>query len=171
MLDDGLSSDPLSLIIMDASNERILWRSRRGAKEGNFKVDLNENQKASFCLQNGLLTTGRGKKKQPTNKPHPDGLERTVGFQFVVEPRSVVTEVFSQNSKLVKAATGLNRELMSLMSHHEYMRSREGTHRELVERIFSQLLVWAILESLAVIAVAAGQIIYFRRFLETRRYM
>jgi hypothetical protein len=98
-----------------------------------------------------------------------DGLNRYLSRGY--KPRDLSLEVATQNSKLIKAATMLNREPGTLMSRHEYMRSREGRHRELVEQIFSQLLVWAFLESVADIAVAAGQIMYFRRFLETRRYM
>lgn len=167
-LDDDRSSSPLSLVIIDDSTERTLFRSRRGDGEGNFKIDMRKDQRVSICVQNGIVTTGRRKTPQP--KRH-DGLERNVGLQFAVEARNEKIELANQNDKLVNAAEGLKREISNLQSHHEYMRTRESMHRTIVETTFTQLSFWALIESATVILVAAGQVLYFRRFLEKRRYI
>ena len=71
----------------------------------------------------------------------------------------------------MSATQGLFRELGRLRDHYTYMRAREALHRETVEETFSRLMSWSILEGAAVITVALGQIVYFRRFLEQRRYI
>jgi hypothetical protein len=167
-LDSGLKSDPISVVLIDTGNDRILHRSRRGTSEGNFKINLAVGQRAKLCIQNGLWTTGR--RTTPQTKPH-DGKDRTVGLQFTVELRDANVELVTQNMKNVESALGLTRELEKLRNHHDYMRVREAMHRETVERTFSQLLKWSLLEGFMVVLVAAAQIMYFRRFLERRRYM
>jgi hypothetical protein len=169
LLDDGIAPDPLSVVVIDAKEAQILYRSRRRSKEGIFKVELKPDQKVNLCLQNGIVTAGGGRKSVP-ERTH-DGLDRTVGFQFSVEPKNEAKELKSQNEKLIEASRDLTREIKNLYNHHEYMRTREAKHREVVEKTFSQLMYWIILEGVTVMLIAAGQIMYFRRFLERRRYI
>lgn len=168
LLESDVSADPLSVLISDNRNSRTLWRSRRGVRESSFKISLDEDQKVSICIANGV-SSGGGRK---TNRNQiEDGATRTVGLQFTVEERNRVLELQNKNSKLITAALDLTRKLDDLQTHHVNARTREAMHRAVVEKTFSQLLNWAILESLAVIFVAGGQIMYFRRFLEQRRYI
>merc|ERR1712238_240864 len=168
-LDDEISSDPLSVVIIDYKEEHVLFRSRRRATEGIFRVNLKPDQKVNLCLQNGLVTAGRGR-KSPTARSH-DGLERNIGFGYSVDIKDEKQEVHSQNDKNTQAAKDLRRQLGNLINHHQYMRMREMKHREVVEMTFTQLMRWCVLEAFFVITIAAGQIMYFRNFLERRRYM
>lgn len=169
LLDDSKrSADAVSVLIMDASNSRILYRSRRGSNEGNFKVEVTSGQKLSVCLQNGIWSAG--KRKTPQNRPH-DGEQRTVGLTFSFEEKNAAQELHNQSAKLVSAAQGLIREISRLQDHYGYMRAREAMHREVVEGTFSKLMSWTLLQGTAVVLVALGQILYFRRFLERRRYI
>eukprot|EP00536_Pseudo-nitzschia_multiseries_P008277 jgi/Psemu1/305626/fgenesh1_kg.209_\ len=168
-LDDSLSSEPLNVVIVDAKEEHVLFRSRRRATEGNFRVNLKPDQRVNLCLQNGLVTVGRGR-TGPSARSH-DGLPRTVGFQYTVEAKDENQEIHTQNERNVKAARDLFRSINDLINHHQYMRIREGTHRQVVETTFSNLMWWVILEAVFVVAIAGGQIMYFRNFLERRRYM
>ena len=167
-LDDDLSSDVVSVVVIDYEHEHVLYRSRRRASEGHFKVKLKEDQKVALCLQNGLTTAGRGRvSKQDLH----DGKDRTVGFSFYIDIKDEAQELKEQNTRLIDASQDLTRQLGNLINHHEYMRTREANHRELVEATFSQLLIWVIVEAFAVVIIAGGQIMYLRRFLEKRRYM
>ena len=168
-LDDELSPEPLSVVIIDYKEEHVLFRSRRRSTEGVFRVNLKPNQKVNLCLQNGLVTAGRGR-KSPSARSH-DGQDRTVGFEYSVDVKDENQEVHSQHDKNMKAATDLRRTLGSLINHHQYMRTREGKHREVVEKTFSQLMWWVIVEAIMVVGIAGAQIMYFRNFLERRRYM
>ena len=171
VLDDTLPADPVSVVIMDTSNDRMRYRSPRLATEGTFKVNLDAKQRMAICVQNGirrLRTPSRGTVK---DQKHIDDLDRNVGLEFLVEPRNEHVELKNANSKLMDAATGLRQKLRDLRSHHVYMKSREGKHRRIAEKTFSQLLVWCLMEAVIIILIAVGQIMYFRRFLEKRRYM
>jgi len=168
-LDDELDAEPLSVVIIDQRQENVLFRSRRRAKEGVFRVNMKPDQKANLCLQNGLVTAGRGR-KSPSTRSH-DGKDRTVGFEYSVEVKDGNKELLSQNDKNLKAARDLTRQIRNLINHHSYMRMRESKHREVVERTFTQLMWWVLLEALIVILIAGAQIMYFRNFLERRRYM
>lgn len=168
MLDDSKSAKPLSVVIFDSAKNRILYRSISGAREGNFKVKLSLGQRVNVCVQNGLKSIS--KRKTPISKSH-DDLERVVGLKFSFEKQNDLVELHNQNAKVVSAALSLNRELGKLQDHHGYMKVREAVHRETVEHTFSRLLGWTLLEGGTVVAVAVGQIMYFRRFLEQRRYI
>lgn len=169
LLNDELSPEPVSVVILDTKEEHVLFRSRRRASEGIFRITLKPEQKVSLCLQNGLVTAGRGRKSKSA-RTH-DGEDRVIGFEYAVEPKNENKEVHSQNEKNRKAAGELHRGLLNLINHHQYMRVREGSHREVVEATFGQLMWWVVLQGIVVIAIAAVQILYFRHFLERRRYL
>lgn len=169
-LDDGLSPDPLSVVVVDYNEEHVLYRSRRRAREGTFTVKLEQDQKVALCLQNGLITAGRGR-KNPMDRNRNDDMERTIGFTYYIEAKDEAAELKSQNERLVGVASDLTRQLGNLINHHQYMRTREAKHRELVEMTFSRLMVWIFVEGAAVILIAGGQILYLRRYMEVRRFM
>jgi hypothetical protein len=168
-LNDEQSSEPLSVVVIDTKAETVLYRSRRRATEGIFKITLKPDQKVNLCLQNGIVTAGRGRKSKST-RAH-DGEDRIVGFEFSVEPKDENKEAHSQNDKNQKVASELQRGLKNLINHHQYMRMREGKHREVVESTFSRLMWWVVFEAITVAAVAGLQIIYLRNFLERKHYM
>ena len=168
-LSDKLSNEPVSVVILDADKETVLFRSRRRAAEGIFRITLKPEQRVNLCLQNGLITAGRGKRSKSTRKH--DGEPRVIGFEYSVEVIDENKQVHTQNEKNERAAKELHRGLLNLINHHQYMRIREGAHREVVESTFSSLMWWVVLEGIVVIAIAAIQILYFKNFLERRRYM
>ena len=159
---DVVSPKPLMVVVMDIETERILYRSRRYKKEGTIRVKLTDGQKVQLCIQNGIEDGGR----TPS-----DDYSRTVGFTFMFEPANDVLEMHTMNSRLIKETRDVYRELRSLENHHEYMRSREGIHRQVIEKTFSTLLFWTLLEALTLVGVMVGQIMYIKRFLEMRRYI
>jgi len=168
-LNDEISAEPLSVVIIDNKEEHVLFRSRRRATEGAFRINLKPDQKVNLCLQNGIVTAGRGR-KTPSARKH-DGEIRVVGFEFTVDVKDENAEAHSQHQRNEKSAYELKRALSNLINHHQYMRTREGKHREVVETTFSQLMWWAVAEGISVVVIAGLQILYLRNFLERRRYM
>jgi emp24/gp25L/p24 family/GOLD len=156
LLDDNVSPEPLSVVVLDYEEEHVLFRSRRRVKEGIFQVNLKPDQKVNLCLQNGIVTAGRGR-KAPTERKH-DGLARTVGFQFTVEPKNEAQEIMSQTDRIISSSRDLTREISNLKNHHEFMRTREAKHREVVEQTFSQLMMWLLWEVVAVVSIAGAQV-------------
>ena len=169
LLDDSSrSAEAVSLVVMDAANHRILYRSRRGSNEGNFKIEVASGQRLNVCVQNGIFTAGR---RKTVHKRSHDNEDRTVGLQFSFEEKDPGMELHNQNGRLVSATRGLIRELGRLQDHYGYMRAREAMHREVVEGTFTKLMSWTLFQGGTVILVAVAQIMYFRRFLERRRYI
>lgn len=168
LLDDNKKPGSLSVVITDTKNERVLFRSRRGSKDGSFTVPLNAGQKVNLCVQNGIATSG-GNRKMPQSRH--DGQPRTVGLNFNFEPANEALELHNQNNKNVRASWNLSKDIGKLDTHYTFMRSREAKHRSVVERTFSRLMGYTILEGFVLLVVSVGQILYFRRFLERRRYM
>lgn len=168
-LNDNLTAEPLSVVILDSKQEHVLYRSRRRATEGKFRITLKPEQKVNLCLQNGIITAGRGK-KSVSNRNH-DGDNRVVAFSYSVDAKDENAEIHSQNERNKRVADQLLQGLNNLRFHHTSMRTRETMHRAVVESTFSQLMWWLILEAITVIAIAGLQILYFKNFLERRRYM
>ena len=108
---------------------------------------------------------------------HPDHLPRTVGFQYRLERLSQRTgddPLDPHNQKVqvwLDNAGNVNREMSALMDHFAYAKRREADQREIVEATFSEIMTWTIIEAVAVCGVALGQVLYFRMFLEKKRYM
>jgi hypothetical protein len=176
MLDDELATDPLTVIVIQPSNGVVYYRSQISTSEGTFNVKLDSQQKVAVCVQNGLgrkrkpKMNAKATEKYKEKKKH-DGYDRTVGLVINVYARDMAVELKATSNKLLGGATDLTRRLKELINHHTYMRNREAKHRELVETTFSHLMTYTCLEAALVIAMALGQILYLRRFLERRRYM
>ena len=168
LLTDDVSPQFLSVIVMQTDNDRILYRSPRNTKtNGVFEVKLADGQRVATCIQNGL-------RPQRTNEPpipEAEAVQRRVGFSLDLQARSETLELLTQQEKLTGNAQILQRNLYSLVTHHEYMKSREAQHRELVELTFSQLLNWTLLEACMVMVLAISQVVYLQRFIEKRRYI
>lgn len=162
------TTDPLSIVIMDASTSRIFYRSRRGSGDGSFKISTNPGQKVNLCVQNGIFSSGR--KKVSQTRQH-DGLPRTVGISFTMEEENTTRELHNQNKRMMDTVQDLKSNFFRLQDHQGYTRVRESMHRETVEKTFSRLMGWNILEAVALVLVTLCQILYLRRFLERRRYI
>lgn len=181
MLDDDLSPNPLSIVITNQQLTKRKHKSRRGAREGSFKVQVDPKELVYICIENGIVISNNDGDEQEKNggtkykgqnpKYRSDDLPRTVGLDFSVEEKDFNAELHQDYSGILSMATGLTRELGKLRSHHEYMRSREAKHRDIVERTYTKLLLWVFLQCAGVLGMAVAQVMYLRRFLERRRYI
>ena len=181
MLDYDLSPNPLSIVITNAEATKRKHKSRRGVREGSFKVEVDTKELVYICIENGIVISNSNGDEQENNggtkykgqnpKYQSDDLPRTVGLDFIVEEKDFNAELHQDYSGILTMATGLTRELGKLRSHHEYMRSREAKHRDIVERTYTKLLLWVFLQCAGVLGMAVAQVMYLRRFLERRRYI
>jgi len=187
-LDDDLSARPVSVKLYD-SKERAVWRSSEGASEGTFRTVGRGRYR--LCISNGVdgggaAPDGRG----PGGRR--DGQDREVGFSIrvrdLVEERRELVEKRKadkkaekeeeENSKTVEKASQMGaltedlvERLMSMRDHQAYLRQRDETHRNLAESTFGLLIKWTMVEAAALVLVAGGQILYLRKFFESRRYL
>lgn len=151
VLDDNLSPEPVAFSVFNSDQYRI-YKSHFATTEGHFSV--RGQGRFTICIQNGM---------DHDHISH-DRLDREVAF----EVRVLVDD---PAAPLVGLTNHLNENLWNLQARQDYMRTREVAHREVTEETFSELLTWTIVEAVALVVVSFGQVLYFRRFLEKRRYM
>jgi len=169
--DEGINADPLLVYVMEATrNEKIIYRSN-GQATGSFRVPVKPGNGYWMCLQN----SNHAPDNQESEPEHPDHKTRMVGFTYTlrdIHERPAPLAFSEDNSSdWMQKSAAVEEELKMLVSHHEYLQVREAKHRSVVEQTFSSLLFWSVLEALLVILGAVGQVMYFRRFLEKKRFL
>jgi hypothetical protein len=180
----GVSADPLLVYVMQADgNEQILYKSRQGQARGSFRVPLaGASAQYWMCVQNS--SHGPDASPNEEEQEHPDHITRRVGLTYRVEPNKrarrnhqyspdtgPIKPADEQTEEWVQTANNVEEKLRSLLAHQNYMRMRESDHRTTVERTFGAVLSWTLAEAAMVCAIAVGQIMYFRRFLERPKPM
>lgn len=169
---EQISAEPVLVYVMDASTEELKYSSAPGRRRGEFALhNLSARQKYWICVQNN----SRG--PQDEDAPHPDNLARTIGLSFQLSQGQSSTNTDPLDPHQQKLATWLThaadvqRELRVLKDHLAYHKRRETDQRALAEKTFTEIMTWTLWEAGAVCAVALGQVLYFRTFLEKKRYM
>jgi hypothetical protein len=149
LLDDKLVPDPVSVVLLNDKLEHI-YKSEPYSRFGTFSVETMG--RVSLCVRNGIDSPNQSK----------DRNLRIVGLDVqvkAVDSTSVITEGVQR----------VQTQIWNFKSHYDYMRMREGQHREVVEAAFTKLLVWSFVEATFVILASLTQIVYMRRFVERRR--
>jgi emp24/gp25L/p24 family/GOLD len=176
MIDEGgqgLSSEPLLVYVMEArKHDKIVWRSPPLAAYGSFRVPISPGNTGYWiCLQN----TKHGPDNREEEPEHPDHRARVIGFSYRLErfDEKPAPLVFTEHTQYewMEKSRAVEDELRVLVHHHDYMRIREADHRSVVEQTFESTLRWTLAEAAMVFLVAAGQVVYFRRFLERKSFL
>ncbi|GAX29066.1 hypothetical protein FisN_7Hh342 [Fistulifera solaris] len=170
MLDRELSSEPMLVYIMEG--EKVVWHSRLNSAFDTFHAVMTAGNKYWLCLQNssqGPLSSH----EHENSYEHPDGLARRVGFNFRIEADPTAQPILGQGmdektKDWIHISKGVKEKLQTYLDHFEYAKRREADHRSLLEEIFTSILKWTVLEGVAVILGALGQIFFYRRYLEKK---
>lgn len=199
MLDDDLPASPLSVTLFD-SNNHVLYHNRVGVPEGHFSI-RDAHGKHYFCVGNGhahykyddIYRTDKDNERFVKYMDHShdddgvdvnnrDGKTRNVGFTIRVGEtahnllkKHGKEQLTGPTAELLKEVTQLSHELVDqiddFLDHEEYMKDRDNVHNEFLDATISLLFRWTILEALALITISVGQVLYFRKFFESRRYI
>lgn len=186
-------STKLSVFVMDASNEKPLYQSPYDAPYGSLSLTLDHNSAYWLCLQNALVKNepvAAGATHDTTTADSvvtvdkEASIPRTVALSYTVHyetpfsppqveiPKRPVVNVAEQHAyEWHMESEDLREAFRQLKHHHDYMHVREQTHRRVAEETFVSLLFWTFIELAAVMLLAVGQIVYFRSFLEQKRYL
>lgn len=159
------------MFVMDDS-DKVYFQSVQGKISDYFQIAVGPQQKYWLCVQNDPYHHyGDSEMAQDT---HPDDKDRQVGFGYRIQTMAQkAADVTSLDSHVVQwdqISGDISKATQHLMQHFEYMRTRESEHRTVVEKTFSDIFLGAVVEATVVLLVALGQVLYFRRFLETKRY-
>jgi hypothetical protein len=164
--------DTVHMFVMN-DEDTIYFQSEQGKINDIYQIAVGPNQKYWLCVQNdpyhhyGDLEMSQDK--------HPDNKDRQVGFGYRIrtmeQKASDESGLDSHLQQWSTIALDMKAATEHLLQHFEYMRIREQDHRSVVEKTFSDIFMSAAAEATMVIVVAVGQVFYFRRFLETKRYL
>eukprot|EP00560_Eucampia_antarctica_P001581 CAMPEP_0197832070 /NCGR_PEP_ID=MMETSP1437-20131217/13153_1 /TAXON_ID=49252 ORGANISM="Eucampia antarctica, Strain CCMP1452" /NCGR_SAMPLE_ID=MMETSP1437 /ASSEMBLY_ACC=CAM_ASM_001096 /LENGTH=228 /DNA_ID=CAMNT_0043435251 /DNA_START=110 /DNA_END=796 /DNA_ORIENTATION=+ len=200
MLDDDLSASPLSVTVFNHKNEAV-YHNRAGVPGGHFSLldvygrhdfcigngsghynaehafERTEEDNAHF-----LPYQDHHKDDDSVDGTNRDGKTRTVGFNIrVVEGATSRLQAHTKEelkgpaAEMLKEVTQLSMELSdqleSMLDHEEYMKDRENAHKHFIDLTVSLLFRWTMLEALALMVISIGQVLYFRKFFESRRYI
>jgi len=167
--DESLSAEPLLVYIQDASTDNLVFESNNQVRES-FEIQL-QSKRYWICIQNSKF----GPNHVGEEPEHQDGLTRQVGLHY-----RVVTSLDNSSSEGEALVVTKSREwrdqsrrleqtMTELVNHHDYIKVREANHRIVTEKTFNAVLLWTVLEAMVVVGVAAGQVLYFRRYLEKKQ--
>jgi len=136
-----------------------------GTQEGDFKLEhLKASSKFSICFQ---------------NHAHEDDEENEfdVGFniRFHKPARTLDDEEEGPDAEraniLAEKAWEIHQDWEVLQDHFEFLRNREGIHFGMMNEIMKRLKHWTYIEATLVIIMAMGQVMYWKKFFEKRRYL
>jgi hypothetical protein len=65
----------------------------------------------------------------------------------------------------------INSDWQNLVDHFDFLRNREAQHHVLTSQILSRVMGWTLLEAGLVVCMALGQVMYWKKFFEQRRYL
>lgn len=177
-LDTKIATDPIRVALYNASEKKI-WSSDYGDAEGSFHE--RGTGKHWLCLENGL-TYEQKKKEAGETVPPRNKVTRTIGFSLRVKKSATgavaealkagaggVENVEDTTQRLMELVEDLNDNFEDLEDHMTYMKMREGVHRTLHEETFSKVVLWNILEIIAVVVVTFGQVLNVWWILSKRR--
>lgn len=164
--------DTVHMFVMD-DEDTVFFKSIQGKINDNYQIAVGPNQKYWLCVQNDSYHHYGD--IQMSQDKHPDDKDRQVGFGYRIQTMAQkAADATALDSHLTQWGQISNDMIIAsehLMQHFEYMRVRETAHRAVVEKTFSDIFLSALAEAIMVLVVAVGQVFYFRRFLETKRYL
>ena len=166
-IDDDVDALEMSVTLGNPDSGEIFYEATKGSKEGIFELDDSQvalDTRYSLCFEN---------KENESDEEN----EFDVGFSIHVSfpPRTLQEDVVGPDAEralnLVKKASKIQQDWTNMLDHYEYVRNTEAIHQEMNDSILSRLSKWTYIEAMLVIGMATGQVMYWKRFFETRRYL
>ena len=152
------------------SPTKKLWKSSEEESEAIFSVTVMEpNQRLALCF--------RAEWDQAGDDYVASIREVEIGFGLQVHPmpRTLPDEENGPDAQraldLIQSAISVETDWSNLMDHFSFLRSREATHIKLTSEILDRIMGWTIVEAFVVIFMAVGQVLYWKKFFEQKRYL
>lgn len=184
----------------DHNNHNILWNSKPNIRDEEFQIHVEANSgKYSLCFESILhhnRPTSVSNKHNKHKKQHDKDNEEIMSEEDIedddeelIEPVMVGFNIHVLNTVVrtlpdneqgpnhIRAIDLLNNinqidiHWNNLVDHYNYLRTREYIHYNLSKSIHTKIISWSILETILVICMAIGQVLYWKKFFEQRRYL
>lgn len=162
-----MEAKELAVSFSNSNTGAVLYNAPTGTREGNFRLDhtmIQPDSRYLLCFQNN-------------DSDDDSENDFDVGFSvhFTNPPRALKEGEIGPDGeralKLVEKAIAIQEDWTNMEDHFDFVRNREALHREMHNSILSRLRRWNNLEILVVIGMATLQVMYWKKFFETRRYL
>jgi emp24/gp25L/p24 family/GOLD len=165
VLHDDVDSDELIVRVSNMDTGDTLYEIPTGELEGDFELtDLQGNSRFQICFQSN--TEGSN---------HNDAFDLGFNVRFHEPPRTLDDGESGPDgeraAKLVEKAAKIHQDWDTLQDHFDFLRNREAIHEEMNDAIISRLTRWTYIEAFLVVGMATGQVMYWKKFFEKRRYL
>lgn len=124
------------------------------ASSGKYTIEANKDGPYKYCFSNKMSTV--------TPKV----------VMFTIETARQVQHKLSgaqDQEKLYEMIKDLTNSMTSVKHELEYLSVRDRIHRRINDSTNSRVVVWTWVESLVLLGVSLGQVVYLKRFFEVRR--
>lgn len=165
VLHDDVDSYELAVKILNLDTGESVHEVPPGTQEGDFKLEhLKRSARFSICFQNNADVDD-------------DENEFDVGFniRYHTPVRTLDDEESGPDgeraSALAEKAWEIHQDWEILQDHFDFLRGREWIHFGMNDQIMNRLARWTYIECLLVIMMAVGQVMYWKKFFEKRRYL
>uniref|UniRef100_A0A7S3L531 GOLD domain-containing protein n=1 Tax=Amphora coffeiformis TaxID=265554 RepID=A0A7S3L531_9STRA len=146
---------------------RTVWHSEEEEHEEDFSINVDPVGVYELCFE---LQT------DPNNDEYAEAY--AVGFNLRLDPAEEraldETEQGPDTKKameIIDSARQVETTWHNLVDHYIYLRNREALAVELSQKIQDRVMGWTVFEAALVIVMAVGQVLYWKKFFETRRYL
>jgi len=171
LLDDEVDGSYITAWITKVAGYRgvggTVWHSEEDEHEEDFVVHVDPVGAYDLCFE---LQT------DPNNDEYAESYD--VGFHLRLDPsveRTLEDAEQGPDAKkameVIDSARSVETTWHNLVDHYIYLRNRDAVAVELSQKIQDRVIGWTILEAILVIVMAVGQVLYWKKFFETRRYL
>jgi len=165
VLHDDIDSYELGVSVVNLDTGEHMHEVPTGTLEGDFKLEhIEANSKFSICFTNNAEASDVD-----------DEFDLGFNIRFHKPTRALEDGVSGPDAEraadLVEKASEIGQDWDVLQDHFEFLRNREAIHLGMNNEIMTRLRHWTYFEALLVILMAMGQVMYWKKFFEKRRYL
>ena len=171
LLDDEVEGSYISAWITKTHGKSgvgsTVWHSEEEDHEEDFSFTVDAVGKYELCFE---LET------DPENDDYAESY--TVGFNLRLDPavaramdEGQAGPDTQQAMQIIESAHVVETNWYNLVDHYVYLRNRENLAVQMSEKIQDRVMGWTILEAIVVVTMAVGQVLYWKKFFETRGYL
>jgi len=162
--DDDVKPKDFSASVTQLPQGHVVYAPRKGAVEGKFRFETDiKSTHYSICFRNNAMDD--------------DDDSFDVGFSVRVTdlPRAQDEGEIGPDTErafmLVDQAVKIHEDWSVMLDHLDYAHNREAVYEDLASSILHRLAKWTYIEAFLVIGMATGQVMYWKKFFETKRYL
>ncbi|KAL3945749.1 MAG: hypothetical protein SGBAC_000136 [Bacillariaceae sp.] len=162
--DNDVNPKDFSASVTELPRGNIVYEPKKGSVEGSFSFETDlRSTHYSVCFRN--------------NARDDDDNSFDVGFSVRVtdvpraEEEGEVGPETKRAYELVDRAIKIHEDWSVMLDHLDYAHNREAVYEDLASSILYRLAKWTYIEAFLVIGMATGQVMYWKKFFETKRYL